>query len=143
VPLMRSLWLAKRGPNGRSVALRLVPDKKKKRVDFEIIQKRGGKWAVQKDEGRRRKDESSSFIPQPSSFDGTVKRGSATCPVCSYTTPVARVRVQLKTRRGGANDARSPMNKGVSIVCLPSATSTQCGKQQRNWSGGSKPTLGR
>src|SRR3972149_4608905 len=39
-------------------------------------------------------------------FDGTVKRGSATCPVCGYTTPIARVRAQLKERRGGTNDAR-------------------------------------
>ena len=39
-------------------------------------------------------------------FDGTVKRGSATCPCCGYTTPVARVREQLKRRRGGASDAR-------------------------------------
>ena len=39
-------------------------------------------------------------------FDGTVRRGSATCPVCGYTTPVASVRRQLKARRGGAADAR-------------------------------------
>ena len=39
-------------------------------------------------------------------FDGTVRRGSATCPVCGYTTPVACVRRQLKARRGGAADAR-------------------------------------
>src|SRR5207247_4335620 len=39
-------------------------------------------------------------------LDGTVKRGSATCPCCGYTTPVARVREQLKARHGGANDAR-------------------------------------
>ena len=38
--------------------------------------------------------------------EGTVRRGSATCPVCGYTTPVASVRVQLRTRRGGATDAR-------------------------------------
>jgi len=37
---------------------------------------------------------------------GTVKRGSATCPVCGYTTPVVSVRQQLKARRGGSNDAR-------------------------------------
>ena len=38
--------------------------------------------------------------------EGTVKRGAATCPCCGYTTPVESVRRQLKTRRGGAHDAR-------------------------------------
>ncbi len=82
VPLIRSLWLAKKG--GRSVALRLMPRPKLKRVDFEIIEK-----AKTKDVA-----------------EGTVRRGSATCPICSFTTPVASVRRQLKERRGGAADAR-------------------------------------
>ena len=37
VPLIRSLWLAKKA--NRSVALQLVPNKKAKRVDFKIIVK--------------------------------------------------------------------------------------------------------
>lgn len=82
VPLMRSLWLAKKG--SRSVALRLVPKPEQKIVDFEII-----KDAKARDVG-----------------EGTVRRGSATCPVCGYTTPVASVRVQMKARKGGAHDAR-------------------------------------
>lgn len=80
VPLMRSLWLAKK--SRRSVALRFIPDREKKRVDFEII-------------------------PDATKVsEGTMRRGSATCPVCGYTTPVASVRKQLKARRGGAADAR-------------------------------------
>jgi adenine-specific DNA methylase len=82
VPLMRSLWLAKKGRH--SVALRLVSSQSKKRVDFEIIEN-----AKAQDVGQ-----------------GTVRRGSATCPVCGYTTPVTRVREQLKARRGGTSDAR-------------------------------------
>jgi adenine-specific DNA methylase len=82
VPLIRSLWLAKKGK--RSITLRLVPQPKQKRVDFEIIDN-----AKATDVG-----------------EGTVKRGSATCPVCGFTTPVATVRRQLKERRGGAADAR-------------------------------------
>ncbi len=82
IPLIRSLWLAKK--KNRSVALRLIPDREKKRVDFEIVE--NAKEADVK--------------------KGTVKRGSATCPVCGYTTPVASVRKQLKPRKGGANDAR-------------------------------------
>ena len=42
VPLMRSLWLAKKGE--RSVALRMIPSQQAKRVDFEIIHRQGGKW---------------------------------------------------------------------------------------------------
>src|SRR5262249_2704544 len=38
--------------------------------------------------------------------EGTVKRGSATCPCCGFTTPVKAVREQLKRRAGGASDAR-------------------------------------
>jgi adenine-specific DNA methylase len=95
VPLMRSLWLAKKGE--RSVALQLVPDAKKKLVEFRIIEKHHGKWVEQANP--------TSEVKNPQ-FDGTVKRGSATCPVCGYTTPVTRVREQLKERRGGAEDAR-------------------------------------
>jgi adenine-specific DNA methylase len=53
-------------------------------VDFEIIEN-----AKAKDVG-----------------EGTVRRGSATCSCCGYTTPVASVRRQLKERHGGAADAR-------------------------------------
>ena len=95
VPLIRSLWLANK--DKRSVALQLVSNKKAKRVDFKIIVKQRGGWVNQDDHNEK--------IADPK-FDGTVKRGSATCPCCGYTTPVARVRQQFKTRRGGAHDAR-------------------------------------
>lgn len=80
VPLIRTLWLARTG----SVACRLVADKKEKRVFFEIV------------EGAK-----SSKVGS-----GTIKRGSATCPACGYTTPVASVRRQLKEKKGGAATAR-------------------------------------
>jgi len=82
VPLMRSLWLAKK--SSRSVALKFTLDREKKRVDFEIIQN----------------------VQAQDVGEATVRRGSATCPVCGYTTPVASVRKQLKARRGGAADSR-------------------------------------
>lgn len=82
VPLMRSFWLAKK--SNKSVALRVIPNPEEKRVDFEII------------ENIKAKDVK----------EGTVKRGSGTCPCCGYTTPVASVRKQFKARRGGADDAR-------------------------------------
>ena len=97
VPLIRSLWLAKKAH--RSVALRLIPNPQEKRVDFDIFVKQRDGWVSQSD---------SSFILPPSSFssDGTVKRGSATCPCCGYTTPNERVRFQLSQSKGGATTAR-------------------------------------
>lgn len=95
VPLIRSLWLAKKA--NRSLALQLVPSQKAKRVEFQIIVKQRGGWVNQ--------DDHKDIIEDPK-LDGTVKRGSATCPCCGYTTPATRMRDQLKARRGGTKDAR-------------------------------------
>lgn len=95
VPLMRSLWLAKK--SNSSIALQLRPNKKARRVDFRVIVRERGVWVDQ--------DNRNEKVEAPK-FEGTVKRGSATCPCCGYTTPVVRVREQLKGRHGGANDAR-------------------------------------
>lgn len=95
VPLIRSLWLAKKA--NRSVALQLESKKDARQVDFKIIVKQRDGWVNQANTDEK--------VPSPK-FDGFVKRGSATCPCCGYTTPVARVREQLKSRRGGAHDAR-------------------------------------
>ncbi|MTJ14951.1 DUF1156 domain-containing protein [Anabaena sp. UHCC 0187] len=95
VPLMRSLYLCKK--SNRNIGLRIIPKPEDKRVDFEIIEKQKSKWIVS--------DNPEIEVKNPS-FDGTVKRGSATCPCCGYTTPVASVRTQFKARQGGANDAR-------------------------------------
>lgn len=112
VPLMRSLWLAKR--TSRSVALQFVPHKKTKQIDFRIIVKERDGWIDQADSKTR--------IDEPN-FDGTVKRGSATCPCCGYTTPVVRVREQLKTRRGGTNDAR--------LLCVVTTKGSEQGRFYR------------
>lgn len=82
VPLLRSLWLSRKGR--KSVALKMAPNLREKRVGFQIIEN-----AAARD-----------------NREGTVKRGSATCPCCGFTTRVDSVRRQLKERRGGANDAR-------------------------------------
>jgi putative DNA methylase len=82
VPLLRSLWLAKK--HKRSVALKILPNREKLRLDFQIIQN-----ANSADVGR-----------------GTSAGGKATCRVCGFTTPVESVRTQLVARKGGAHDAR-------------------------------------
>jgi len=96
IPLISSLWLAKK--DTRSFALRIVPDRKAKRVTLAIL-------------------------PEAKATDvgaGTVKRGSATCAICGYTTAVASVRKQLKERRGGAADA-----------CMTCVVTTRPGQQGR------------
>ncbi|OAB62776.1 adenine-specific DNA methylase [Leptolyngbya valderiana BDU 20041] len=82
VPLMRSAWLSKK--KNRKIALKFIPNLSEKRVDFEIF------------ENVKPKDVA----------EGTVKRGSVTCPCCGFTTPVASVRQQLQVQNGGANNAR-------------------------------------
>jgi putative DNA methylase len=82
VPLLRSLWLARK--DKKSVALRFVVDTESKSLNFEIIHGPRAE-AVGK---------------------GTSKGGAATCPVCSFTTPVESVRTQMIAKRGGAGDAR-------------------------------------
>lgn len=95
VPLIRSLWLSKK--SNRSTALQLIPNPVAKQVDFEIIERRDRRWVSVDNPDVEIKN---------LSFDGTVRKGSATCPCCGYTTPVVSVRRQLKERRGGAADAR-------------------------------------
>jgi len=81
IPLLRSLWLVKKGSD--SIALRVVPKPHSKRIEFEIIEN-----AKAREVG-----------------EGTVRRSSATCPVCGYTTPAENVRNQFLNRGGGADDA--------------------------------------
>jgi len=82
IPLMRSMWLSKKGKN--SVALKVIVRPRAKRVDFELVR-------------------------NPKAVDvasATVSQGVATCPVCGYTTQVSSVRRQLSEREGGSKDAR-------------------------------------
>ncbi len=74
IPLLRQLWLARKAK--RRVALRLTVDRQRKSVGFEI-------------------EENPDRVGE-----GTVKRGSAICPVCNIVTPVARVRAQAKANGG-------------------------------------------
>jgi len=112
VPLIRSLWLSKK--SSRSTALRLILSPSAKRVDFEIIERRDRRWVSLADP--------KSEIKNPN-FDGTVRKGSATCPCCGYTTPVAAVRRQLKERHGGAADAR--------LFCVVTTRSSEIGRFYR------------
>ncbi|PTY07974.1 adenine-specific DNA methylase [Opitutaceae bacterium EW11] len=95
VPLLRSLWLAKKSV--RPVALQVEPNRSAKRIDFRIITKHRDQWVDQ--------EEPTRVIVDPK-FDGTVKSGSATCPCCGHTTKNPLVRAQLSKAKGGAGTAR-------------------------------------
>lgn len=82
VPLVGLLWLSRK--EKKRVALRYRGDKKQKQVIFEIFEPKA-----------------ESEVQSP-----IVKRFSATCPVCGYTTPYKRVREQIRAKRGGTRDAR-------------------------------------
>lgn len=98
---MRSLWLAKK--KGKNKALRWVKDENV-RVKTEVIEVTYADGVTRK----VRRPLLEIFEPKSAKDvkEGTVARGSATCPVTGFTTPVASVRKQLKSRLGGANDAR-------------------------------------
>jgi adenine-specific DNA methylase len=81
VPLIRSLWIARKGRRSVALKLRATEDGK---VAIEVVHSPSTKEVS----------------------ESTVKRGSATCPACGFTTPVDSVRRQLKSRHGGAADAR-------------------------------------
>lgn len=98
-PLVRSLWLRNKGTG--SVALSLTPDKSTNTCTTRIL-----------------------IDPTPKSVaDGTSKQGAATCPACSYTTPVERVRVQLSAMRGGTATSQ--------LLAVCEVNSARVGKQYR------------
>jgi putative DNA methylase len=77
--------------------LQLVPNLREKRVDFLIIFKRSEGWVDENGRGIKL---------QSPKLDGTVRRSSATCPCCGYTTNAESTRKQFLSRSGRANDAR-------------------------------------
>jgi adenine-specific DNA methylase len=81
IPLVRSFLLAKR--DHHAIGLSLEKDRTK-HINLKITNAK-----------------------IPDSFEkGTLRRGSATCPKCGYTTPGARVRKQAAQKYGGADTAR-------------------------------------
>jgi len=82
VPLLKSLWISQK--SGKTVALKIIPDRKNKSLIFDLLENPKSKEIG----------------------EGTVRRGSAICPLCGYTTEVKRIRQQFKEKNGGAKQAR-------------------------------------
>ena len=100
VPLMRSLWLAKKASRYR--ALRWVRDASGI-VQTETIEVTYADGVTRK----VRRPLLEIFEPKSEKEvdKGTVARGSATCPVTGYTTLASRVREQFSGRRGGSDSS--------------------------------------
>jgi adenine-specific DNA methylase len=101
IPLFRSMWLSNK--SNRLCALRWIRDS-----DGQIITKTVTITSADGAERIVRRPLIEVFHPKSVSEveAGTSKGGAATCPVTGYTNSVERVRDQLKSRRGGAADAR-------------------------------------
>jgi len=118
VPLIRTMWLSTK-PKKRA-ALRWTRDANGD-VDTEICD-------VTYSDGtnlRVRRPRLEVFEParEGDVEGGTVAKGSATCPVTGFTTPLPGVKAQLAARRGGADDAR--------LLCVVSLHPGKSGRQYR------------
>lgn len=111
VPLLRSMWLSKKGK--RRFALRWSRDNKGavRTRQRTVRYSDGSEKAVLQPLLEVFQPNSDSEVEL-----GTSKGGSATCPVSGFTTAVEGVRSQLVVRRGGATDARM-------VACVVGATS--------------------
>lgn len=78
IPLVRQLWLANK--NNKKIALRILPDKKAKRVEFDVV------------EGK-----ALDFDPK----QGTMRRDSATCPFCNQPAKGPYLREEGESGRFG------------------------------------------
>lgn len=100
IPLLRTLWLSKR--KGFQRALRWVRNSESV-IETAVceIEQHGQVFRV-------RRPMLEIFSPANSAQveSGTVKGGSATCPVTNHTMPAARVKEQLKQQQGGAQQSR-------------------------------------
>jgi adenine-specific DNA methylase len=82
VPLIRSLWLSK-GKN-QTFGLKFNTNCRSNKIEIEIL----------------------SNPNLRDIKDGTITRGTVTCPLCGYTTPSNSVKLQFKKNMGGADNSR-------------------------------------
>jgi adenine-specific DNA methylase len=100
IPLLRTLWLSKRKDFKR--ALRWARNKRGD-IETKVVE-----ICVNGQPQKVLRPLLEVFLPTDTAqvADGTVKGGSATCPVSGFTTSAARVKEQLKRQRGGAQHSR-------------------------------------
>lgn len=114
IPLIRSMWLSKKGT---LVALRWKRDEKQRvMTESRVVSYANGNTI------RVRRPILEVFFPTSNNEvgKGTVARNAATCPVTGFTTPAKSVQRQLTERMGGASDAR--------MYCVVSTRPGQSGR---------------
>jgi adenine-specific DNA methylase len=120
VPLLRSMWLTRGREKNVNWALRWARDRngKVKTEEVTISDPHGSPLKILRPVMEVFCPSSPSEVPS-----GTVRGGTATCPITGFTTPVKRVRAQLTEKRGGTRGAR--------LYCVVSMSSKNSGRTFR------------
>ncbi|MCL5283278.1 MAG: DUF1156 domain-containing protein [Armatimonadetes bacterium] len=95
ITLTANWWLAKK--EGKRVALRVVPDRARRLVDFEIVGQDGGRHPQGLCRGHPHEGGDIDFDPE----EGTVARAHARCPVCGGVTDDKTVRSLFREGKSG------------------------------------------
>jgi putative DNA methylase len=113
IPLLRSLWLCKKGSRLRALKYEVKrPKSKPPQIEFDV------------------------FTPKSERElkPGTVARGNATCPACERVLSVDRVRAQLREQRGGADvifDKAGDRIGGARLLAVVTLKDDKVGRQYR------------
>ncbi len=124
IPLMRSFWLCKKANRRRALRLVHEKDSKPPKDPLNTILSEKGTWRFEVFEPNSEADVRK----------GTVKRGNATCPCCKTVLPVARVRVQLGSERGGADvrfDSKGRRMGGARLLAVVTKKLGEAGRDYR------------
>ncbi len=122
IPLMHQTWLARK--DNKKVALRMIPDRRRKQVEFEIVE--GNKI---------------DFDPE----EGTVSRAHVRCPICGSTSDDHATRKLFRENKSGqrmvAVVLRHPHHTGKTyrlaterdVECFNAAEAVLENKRQKLW----------
>jgi putative DNA methylase len=124
IPLMRSFWLCKKANRRRALRLVHERDPKHPKEPLNTLVSEKGAWRFEIYEPKSESEVRS----------GTVTRGNAACASCNAVLPVARVRAQLATERGGADvkfDAKGSRISGARLIAVVALDENKSGRQYR------------
>ena len=112
IPLMRSLWLAKKPKRKRALRTKVVrEDGAAPRVEFEVFEPKSDRDVA----------------------GGTVARARAACLCCGAVLPPERVRTQLAAQRGGADTVFDEHGNRVGGARMTAVVTLTPGKQGRHY----------
>ena len=112
IPLMRSLWLAKKPKRKRALRTSIVREGGAvPRVEFEIFEPQSEREVA----------------------GGTVARARATCLCCGAVLPPERVRIQLAAQRGGADTVFDEQGNRTGGARMTTVVTLKPGEQRRHY----------